>query len=58
MTLADAPAEVQLAVDLIEILELNDVAPAVALAALEIVRRDLEHKLAQQKTADKREPDA
>ena len=58
MTLADAPAEVQLAVDLIEILELNDVAPAVALAALEIVRRDLEHKLTQQKTADKREPDA
>ncbi|WP_298716609.1 DUF2496 domain-containing protein [uncultured Oceanisphaera sp.] len=45
MTLADAPAEVQLAVDLIELLELNDVDPAVALAALAIVRTDCERKL-------------
>ncbi|GHA12806.1 DUF2496 domain-containing protein [Oceanisphaera arctica] len=47
MTLANAPTEVQLAVDLIEILELNGVDPAVALAALAIVRTDCERKLAQ-----------
>jgi hypothetical protein len=46
-TLANAPAEVQLAVDLIEILELNDVDPALALAALTIVRTDCERKLAR-----------
>ncbi|WP_204795503.1 DUF2496 domain-containing protein [Oceanisphaera litoralis] len=45
MTLANAPAEVQLAVDLIEILELNNVDPALALAALAIVRTDCERKL-------------
>ncbi|WP_116472914.1 pleiotropic regulatory protein RsmS [Zobellella maritima] len=52
MSLADAPPEIKLAVDLIELLELNEVEPAVALAALAIVRRDFEHKLEQQKTAD------
>ncbi|MBL1377048.1 DUF2496 domain-containing protein [Zobellella iuensis] len=45
MTLAEAPAEVQLAVDLIELLELNEVNPALALAALAIVTRDFERKL-------------
>lgn len=47
MTLANAPAEVQLAVDLIELLEVNQVAPELALAALAIVTRDFERKLAQ-----------
>ncbi len=45
MSLADAPPEIQLAVDLIELLELNDVDPAVALAALAIVKTDCERKL-------------
>jgi hypothetical protein len=48
MSLADAPAEVQLAVDLIELLEVNEVSPALALAALAIVTRDFERKLARQ----------
>ncbi|GAA3531391.1 pleiotropic regulatory protein RsmS [Zobellella aerophila] len=50
MSLADAPPEVQLAVDLIELLELNEIEPDIALAALAIVRRDVERKLAQQET--------
>lgn len=49
MTLANAPAEVQLAVDLIEILEVNKVEPELALAALAIVTRDFERKQAQKK---------
>ncbi|MGR7920970.1 DUF2496 domain-containing protein [Zobellella denitrificans] len=48
MSLADAPAEVQLAVDLIELLEVNEVSPALALAALAIVTRDFERKLERQ----------
>ncbi|MGB6189611.1 MAG: pleiotropic regulatory protein RsmS [Aeromonas molluscorum] len=46
MSLESAPAEVQLAVDLIELLETNKIAPALALAALAIVRQDYERKLA------------
>ncbi|EOD55282.1 MULTISPECIES: pleiotropic regulatory protein RsmS [Aeromonas] len=46
MSLENAPAEVQLAVDLIELLETNKIAPALALAALAIVRQDYERKLA------------
>lgn len=45
MSLESAPAEVQLAVDLIELLETNHIAPELALAALAIVRRDYERKL-------------
>ncbi|WP_375055035.1 DUF2496 domain-containing protein [Zobellella sp. DQSA1] len=44
MTLAEAPAEVQLAVDLIALLEVNGVSPELALAALAIVTRDFECK--------------
>ncbi|MFM4997274.1 pleiotropic regulatory protein RsmS [Aeromonas sanarellii] len=45
MSLETAPAEVQLAVDLIELLETNQIAPELALAALVIVRQDYERKL-------------
>lgn len=45
MELTEAPAEIQLAVDLIELLEVNNIAPAIALAALAIVKRDLEKKI-------------
>ncbi|MGB7997871.1 pleiotropic regulatory protein RsmS [Photobacterium sp. SP02] len=43
--LTDAPKEVQLAVDLIYLLETNKVDPELALAALEIVKTDLQAKL-------------
>lgn len=46
MELNEAPAEIQLAVDLIELLEVNNVAPELALAALDIVKHDLEKKIA------------
>ncbi|MFD1007370.1 MULTISPECIES: pleiotropic regulatory protein RsmS [Oceanisphaera] len=45
MSLNEAPAEVQLAVDLIELLELNQVAPDLALKALAMVTADYERKL-------------
>ncbi|QUJ66573.1 pleiotropic regulatory protein RsmS [Photobacterium sp. GJ3] len=45
-SLADAPKEVQLAVDLIYLLETNGIAPELALAALEIVQADLQAKVA------------
>lgn len=45
MSLNDAPAEVRLAVDLIELLEVNQVAPELALQALRIVAADFERKL-------------
>ncbi|MGL5948438.1 MAG: DUF2496 domain-containing protein [Aeromonas sp.] len=44
--LADAPAPVQLAVDLIALLEANQLAPDVVLAALALVTRDYQRKLA------------
>ena len=40
MSLENAPPEVKLAVDLIELLETNQIAPDLALAALAIVRQD------------------
>lgn len=43
--LETAPEEVKLAVDLIFLLESNQIAPNTALAALEIVKADLEAKL-------------
>ncbi|MDC9595921.1 pleiotropic regulatory protein RsmS [Xenorhabdus anantnagensis] len=48
MTLEQAPPEVQLAVDLIYLLECNKVSPAIALAALDIVKHDLREKLEKQ----------
>ncbi|SFN37361.1 pleiotropic regulatory protein RsmS [Xenorhabdus japonica] len=48
MTLEQAPPEVQLAVDLIYLLEYNEVPPAIALAALDIVKHDLQEKLEKQ----------
>ncbi|MEH6529778.1 MAG: pleiotropic regulatory protein RsmS [Photobacterium frigidiphilum] len=44
-SLSSAPEDVQLAVDLIYLLESNDVKPEIALAALEIVKKDLESKI-------------
>ncbi len=44
-TLENAPEEIKLAVDLIYLLESNDIDPKIALAALEIVKDDLERKL-------------
>jgi hypothetical protein len=43
--LSNAPEDVQLAVDLIYLLESNDIKPKIALAALKIVKKDLESKL-------------
>ncbi|MGO4999178.1 DUF2496 domain-containing protein [Oceanisphaera sp. W20_SRM_FM3] len=47
MNLNEAPAEVTLAVDLIELLEVNQVAPELALKALRLVTADFERKLAE-----------
>ena len=44
MSLETAPPEVKLAVDLIELLETNQIAPDLALAALAIVRQDYERE--------------
>ncbi|WP_340616302.1 pleiotropic regulatory protein RsmS [Xenorhabdus entomophaga] len=48
MTLEQSSPEVQLAVDLIYLLECNGIPPDIALAALEIVKRDFQGKLEQQ----------
>ncbi|MFK8259393.1 pleiotropic regulatory protein RsmS [Erwinia sp. AnSW2-5] len=48
MSLETASEEVKLAVDLIMLLEENHVAPEIVLAALAIVRRDFEQKVASQ----------
>ena len=45
MNLNEAPADVKLAVDLIELLEMNQIAPEVVLSALAIVSADFERKL-------------
>jgi len=45
MSVENAPPELQLAVDLIYLLECNEIAPDVALAALEIVKKDYQQKL-------------
>jgi hypothetical protein len=47
MSLENAPPEVKLAVDLIELLETNQIDPTLALAALAIVQRDYERKIQQ-----------
>ncbi|MEH0832209.1 pleiotropic regulatory protein RsmS [Pectobacterium cacticida] len=47
MSLENAPPEVKLAVDLIMLLEENQIDPHIALAALEIVRTDVENKCLQ-----------
>ncbi len=49
MPLEQSPPEVQLAVDLIYLLESNEIDPNIALAALDIVQRDLQEKLRKQK---------
>ncbi|HCH50103.1 MAG TPA: DUF2496 domain-containing protein [Proteus sp.] len=48
MNLKDAPESVQLAVDLIYLLESNQVDPKTVLEALDIIRQDYEKKLANQ----------
>ncbi|MBS0968298.1 DUF2496 domain-containing protein [Chimaeribacter arupi] len=45
MSVENASPELQLAVDLIYLLECNEIAPDIALAALEIVARDYREKL-------------
>ncbi|QCR36872.1 pleiotropic regulatory protein RsmS [Nissabacter sp. SGAir0207] len=45
MSVDNAPPELQLAVDLIYLLECNEIDPHTALAALEIVTRDYQEKL-------------
>lgn len=44
MSLENASPELQLAVDLIYLLECNEIDPATALAALDIVKRDYQEK--------------
>jgi hypothetical protein len=46
-SLAQAPQSVQLAVDLIYLLETNHIDPEIALEALRIVEQDLQGKLNQ-----------
>jgi len=50
MSVENAPPELQLAVDLIYLLECNEIAPETALAALEIVQRDYQEKLKNSKS--------
>lgn len=45
MSLENAPDDVKLAVDLIELLESNNIAPQTVLSALEMVRQDYVNKL-------------
>ncbi|ETX11234.1 hypothetical protein MUS1_10520 [Marinomonas ushuaiensis DSM 15871] len=45
MSLEEAPAHVQLAVDLIELLEANEIETHIAIEALKIVLSDFEGKL-------------
>ncbi|WP_394521053.1 DUF2496 domain-containing protein [Pantoea sp. SGAir0184] len=51
MTLDTAPDDIKLAVDLIQLLEENQVPTVTVLAALAIVQRDYEQKLAAERTA-------
>ncbi|WP_427978575.1 pleiotropic regulatory protein RsmS [Agarivorans sp.] len=48
MSIETAPKHIQLAVDLIQLLEENQIAPELALQALAIVTEDYKNKLAQQ----------
>ncbi len=50
--LDSAPDDVKLAVDLIYLLESNEIDPATALSALEIVKGDLQRKLAESSEKD------
>ncbi|MFE8117414.1 pleiotropic regulatory protein RsmS [Brenneria goodwinii] len=52
MSLENAPPEIKLAIDLIMLLEDNQIEPQVALAALEIVRRDLQKKAREENHAE------
>ncbi len=45
MSLENASPELQLAVDLIYLLECNEIDPATALAALDIVKKDYQEKV-------------
>ena len=45
MSLENAPDDVKLAGDIIELLESNNIAPEIVLSALEIVRQDYVNKL-------------
>ncbi|MEB7555157.1 pleiotropic regulatory protein RsmS [Kluyvera cryocrescens] len=45
MSLGNAPDDVKLAVDIIELLESNQIAPEIVLSALEMVRQDYVNKL-------------
>lgn len=47
MSLENAPEEIKLAVDLIMLLEENQLEPETVLAALAIVQRDFERKIAE-----------
>ncbi|MDO6684861.1 MULTISPECIES: pleiotropic regulatory protein RsmS [unclassified Agarivorans] len=49
MSLSSAPKHVQLAVDLIQLLEENQIEPEVVLKALEIIGNDYQHKLEKSK---------
>ncbi|AHM72697.1 pleiotropic regulatory protein RsmS [Yersinia hibernica] len=50
MSVEKASPELQLAVDLIYLLECNEIAPETALAALAIVQLDYQRKLRNQKS--------
>ncbi len=59
MSLQYAPAHVVLAVDLIELLENNQIEPQVVLAALPLIARDYQRKLAKvSQVPDNRYPEA
>lgn len=51
MSLENAPDDVKLAVDLIELLESNHIAPEIVLSALEMVRKDYINKLKSRQDA-------
>lgn len=57
MSLENAPPEIKLAVDLIELLETNEIEPTLALAALAIVQRDYERKIQQATQAQAKRAD-
>jgi len=52
MSLATAPIEVKLAVDIIQWLEENQIPAAQVLSALALVKRDYERKLLAEQTSD------
>ena len=51
MSLENASDDVKLAVDLIELLESNNIAPEIVLSALEMVRQDYVNKLKNEEGA-------